>query len=339
MTTAPRPPRSPAPNAARSRQAAIEEMNRELARVRQAEKEAKAKEAEATGQLDLLSAAPSQPAPVVTVTPALQPLAVQVVPDLRPSAQPRPAPPALLQPIDQTQKIINKKKPSKSKRETLGQLPPDWRARIFAATGTIDKARPPSQARKAVAVLWLTGCRPLELQNGVEVQMDGGQLVITIRSAKVGEIDNGAVIAQRGIEVRRLRIDPTSTPAAELLAGLAAAGPIVVKHPKKSLRTRVNELGREVLAKMRNPPSVAPYSFRHAMGCDLKSCDTLTDEERAAAMGHLSTESLTKYGRRRRGGGGQSPFEKIEASAVPHGARQPGQVQADSQADTTRPKG
>lgn len=168
--------------------------------------------------------------------------------------------------------------------------------------------------------------------------MDGGQLVITIRSAKVGEIDNGDVIAQRGIEVRRLRIDPASTPAAELLAGLAAAGPIVVKHPKKSLRTRVNELGQEVLAKMRNPPSVAPYSFRHAMGCDLKSCDTLTDEERAMAMGHLSTESLTKYGRRRRKGGEKSPFEKIEASAVPHGARQPVQADGNSQADTTRQK-
>ena len=328
MTTAPRPPRSPAP-AARSQEVALAEMRTALARVRAAQ-------AAKDGQLDLLNAAPDQPAPAVNAAPALQSIKQQIVPDLRPSAKPRPAP---LEPIAQTQVISNKKKPSKSKRETLGQLPPDWRARIFAATGTIDKARPPSQARKAVAVLWLTGCRPLELQNGVEVQMDGGQLVITIRSAKVGEIDNGAVIAQRGIEVRRLRIDPTSTPAAELLAGLAAAGPIVVKHPKKSLRTRVNELGREVLAKMRNPPSVAPYSFRHAMGCDLKSCDTLTDEERAAAMGHLSTESLTKYGRRRRGGGGQSPFEKIEASAVPHGARQQVQAEGDSQADTTRPKG
>ena len=330
MTTAPRPLRTPPPprrTALATREEMLEAMRAEVAKIRAAK-------AAPAGQLDLLAAPASASRP--PAVPALQPVKAQVVPDLRPSAQPRPA---LLQPIDQTQKIINKKKPSKSKRETLGQLPPDWRARIFAATGTIDKARPPSQARKAVAVLWLTGCRPLELQNGVEVQMDGGQLVITIRSAKVGEIDNGAVIAQRGIEVRRLRIDPTSTPAAELLAGLAAAGPIVVKHPKKSLRTRVNELGREVLAKMRNPPSVAPYSFRHAMGCDLKSCDTLTDEERAAAMGHLSTESLTKYGRRRRGGGGQSPFEKIEASAVPHGARQQVQAEGDSQADTTRPKG
>lgn len=315
MTTAPRP------------LAMLDAMRAEVAKIRAAK-------AAPAGQLDLLAQAPT---PAVNAAPALQSIKQQIVPDLRPSAQPRP----VLEPIAQTQVISNKKKPSKSKRETLGQLPADWRARIFAATGTIDKARPPSQARKAVAVLWLTGCRPAELENGVEVQLDSGQLVITIRSAKVGEIDNGDVIAQRGIEVRRLRIDPTSTPAAELLAGLAAAGPIVVKHPKKSLRTRVNELGREVLAKMRNPPSVAPYSFRHAMGCDLKSCDTLTDEERAAAMGHLSTESLTKYGRRRRGGGEKSPFEKIEASAVPHGARQPGQVQADgdSQAETARQKG
>jgi integrase len=266
---------------------------------------------------------------------------VQVVPAIRPSAAPRPAPPpASLEPIPKTQKISNKKRPSQSKRETLGQLPADWRARIFKATGTI-KPRPPSQIRKAVAVLWLTGCRPAELENGVDVQMDGGQLAITIRAAKVGLIDNGEVVAQRGIEVRRLRLDPKGSPAAELLASLAAAGPITVKHPKKSLRTRINELGQDVLAKMRSAPSVAPYSFRHAMGCDLKSCDTLTDEQRAMVMGHLSTESLTKYGRRRRGGGGQAPILDVEASAVPHGSRQPGQAegQEDSQADTARPGG
>lgn len=271
--------------------------------------------------------------------PTLQPLQVQIVPDIRPSARPAPAPP--LAPIQQTQVISNKKKATLSKRETLAGLPADWRARIFQATSTIPtaKPRPPSKVRQAVAVLWATGCRPAELENGVEVQMDGGQLVLTIRSAKVGLIDNGEVVAQRGIEVRRVRIDPKSTPAAELLAGLAAAGPITVQHNKNSLRTRVNELGRDVLAKLKNPPSVSPYTFRHAMGCDLKSCDALTDEQRAAVMGHLSTESLTKYGRRRRGGGGESPILDVEASAVPHGARQPGQAegQGDSQADAVRP--
>jgi hypothetical protein len=167
----------------------------------------------------------------------------------------------------------------------------------------------------------------------VEVQLDGDQLVVTIRSAKVGEIDNGEVVAARGLEVRRLRLDPKSTPATELLASLAAAGPIVVQHHKDSLRTRLNEVGRLALSKMRNPPTIAPYTFRHAMGADLKSCDSLTDEQRAAVMGHLSTESLTSYGRRRRGGGGASPILDVEASAVPHGSRQPGQ--ADSQAETT----
>lgn len=277
----------------------------------------------------------TRPAPTPAPAPAaLKPLPVQVVPAIRPSATPR------LEPIPQTQVISNKKKPGKSKRETLGQLPTDWRARIFKATGTI-KPRPPSQVRKAVAVLWATGCRPAELEKGVEVQLDAGQLVITIRSAKVGEIDNGEVVAPRGLEVRRIRLDPASTPATELLASLAADGPITVKHPKKSLRTRINELGQDVLAKMRNAPSVAPYSFRHAMGCDLKSCDTLTDIQRAMTMGHLSTESLTKYGRRRRGGGGQSPILDVEASAVPHGSRQPGQAegQGDSQTDTSRPQG
>lgn len=321
MTTAPRP--------YRSREAVLEAMRAEVAKIRAAK-------VAPAGQLDLLAQAPT---PAVNAAPVLQPITVQVVPDLRPSAQPRP----VLEQIAQTQVISNKKKPTTSKRETLGQLPPDWRARIFAATGTI-KPRPPSQIRKAVAVLWLTGCRPAEIEGGVDVQMHEGQLVITIRSAKVGTIDNGDVIAQRGLEVRRIYLDPSRTPATALLASLAAAGPITVQHNKNSLRTRVNELGRLALAKLKNAPSISPYTFRHAVGCDLKSCDTLTDEERAMAMGHLSTESLTRYGRRRRGGGGQSPFDRVEASAVPHGARQPGQVQADtghSESDapsTSRPR-
>lgn len=326
MTTAPRPPRTPAP-AARAPEVGLAEMRAALARSRQA-----AKEAKAAGQLDLLSAAPApaQPALAVNAAPALQSIKQQIVPDLRPSAQPRP----VLEPIAQTQVISNKAKPTTSKRGDLAGLPADWRARLFTATES--SREKPSKLRLAVAILWATGCRPAEIEGGVDVQMHEGQLVITIKSAKVGTIDNGEVIAQRGLEVRRVYLDPSRTPATALLARLTAAGPITVQHNKNSLRTRVNELGRLALAKLKNAPSISPYTFRHAVGCDLKSCDTLTDEQRAMAMGHLSTESLTRYGRRRRGGGGQSPFERVEASAVPHGARQPGQ--ADNQADTTHQK-
>lgn len=310
MTTAPRP------------LAMLEAMRAEVAKIRAAK-------AAPAGQLDLLAAPASASRPPAPAVPALQPVKAQVVPDLRPSAKPRPTP---LEPIAQTQVISNKAKPTTSKRGDLAGLPADWRARLFTATES--GRATPSKLRQAVAVLWATGCRPAEIEGGVDVQMHEGQLVITIRSAKVGTIDNGDVIAQRGLEVRRIYLDPSRTPATALLASLAAAGPITVQHNKNSLRTRVNELGRLALAKLKNAPSISPYTFRHAVGCDLKSCDTLTDEERAMAMGHLSTESLTRYGRRRRGGGGQSPFDRVEASAVPHGARQPVQADGDSLDET-----
>lgn len=216
------------------------------------------------------------------------------------------------------QKEAGEGKQSESKKHDLARLPKDWRERTFAATKP-DPQRP-SRLATAVALLWSTGCRPAELEHGLQVQLVGGkQLVITIAGAKAGVIDNGQVKAKRGIEKRRLTIDANLNEATRYLAQLAATGPLKASYKRNSLRTRINEIGRNVLAKMKLPPTLSPYSFRHAMGADLKSCDTLTDEERAQVMGHLAVDSLQSYGRRRRGGGGVSPVQKVWTSAQPVG--------------------
>lgn len=214
---------------------------------------------------------------------------------------------------------VKTKPPSRSKKHDMAKLPADWRERAFADTLSL-RPDQPSQTRKAVALLWLTGCRPSEIQKGVVVRMQDGALVIEITGSKTDTIPTllGGDV-DRGLGLRTVYVDPKLNAGALFLAGLAAGGPVTITHNAASLRTRINEIGQTILAKMKRPPSLSPYSFRHAMGCDLKSCDSLDDETRSTAMGHGSTESLESYGRRRRGGGaGPAPILRAVATIQPH---------------------
>ena len=207
------------------------------------------------------------------------------------------------------------KKIKHSKKLDLSKLPKTWRGQIF------DALKPEKQSRlvSAVALLWATGCRPVEIEKGVKVQMIAGQLVVEIRGGKHGLITNDQGTFERGLEWRRLTINPNLNAATKYLAVLAENGQVhSVDYNRNSLRTRLNETGRLALKKLKNTPSVSPYLFRHAMGSDLKSCDDMTDEQKSQIMGHLSVDSLSVYGRRRHAGG-VSPVAQVEASAVPHG--------------------
>lgn len=227
-------------------------------------------------------------------------------------AKPPPLPPLKAQ----AEGVATEAKPKvkRSKKLDLAKLPKQWRATVF---GALHPERT-SPLASAVAVLWATGCRPVELEKGVKVSMQDGQLLVEIQGAKVGKIDNGQTVADRGLEWRKLKLSPDLNAATQYLARLVADGPQTVAYNKASLRTRLNETGRLAIRKLPEGVSIAPYSFRHALGSDLKSCDDYTDEQRAMVMGHLSVESLSVYGRRRHRGG-VKPVASVEASAVPHG--------------------
>ena len=210
-----------------------------------------------------------------------------------------------------------------SKKVDLSKLPANWRQRVFEATESSRKK--PSGVRQAVAIIWATGCRPAELEEGVEVKInEAGLLVFHIRGAKYRAEDEGPHKAKRGLEWREIVVAPGSTPAADLLMNLVQRAPgkkMTFDYKSDSLRAQLYKIGQEVFQKMKEPPVISAYTFRHAMGADLKSCDDMTDIERSQVMGHLSQASLLKYGRRRRGGGGVRPVLTVTASAVPHGER------------------
>ena len=235
---------------------------------------------------------------------------------LRAAKRQAPAPVSVPAPAPSPAPVPARARARASKRHIVAKLPADWRARVFAAT---DSGRAPSELRRAVALLWLTGCRPAEIEKGLDVSILGQYIVVKISGAKCGVIDNGLTQAQRGIETRILAISAGLNPAAEMLYSLATAagGKMRVEYDSVALSNKVSEAGKKALKKK----GISPYCFRHAMGGDLKSCDGLDDAFRAQVMGHLSVESLAKYGRRRRGGGGPSPVQRVRTTAAPHGER------------------
>lgn len=234
----------------------------------------------------------------------------------KPGRPAQPKPPSLPPPLPAEELIVEAvQKVKLSKKLDLAKLPKNWRNQIFAALNP----KKSSRLASAVAVLWATGCRPTEIEKGVKVQLVDGQLVIEIRGAKVGKITNDEGTFDRGLEWRKLTVNPKLNQATEYLTKLVLDGQLhQVDYNKNSLRTRLNEVGRLALKKLKNTPSISPYTFRHAMGSDVKSCADLSDEQRSQIMGHLSCDSLSVYGRRRHSNG-VSPVSKVEASAIPHG--------------------
>lgn len=202
------------------------------------------------------------------------------------------------------------------KRGTLAKLPQDWREKMVAEAL---RSNAGDRFKAAVAVLMASGCRPEELAAGVAcVKRPDGRIELRIKGAKTGTISNGEVVADRGQPWRTLVLDADSSEATQHIAALCSNKVQTIKFNKDSLRTMVKRVARRVYPK-HDGRGISPYCFRHAMAADLKSCDTLTDEQRAMVLGHLSVESIASYGRRRRGGGGRSPVVAVKAAKQPRG--------------------
>ena len=159
-----------------------------------------------------------------------------------------------------------------------------------------------------LAVLALTGCRPAELQAGVAVRLWQDSKG---KSAVMVEIQGAKVDAQRGQAVRRLGFPVAGAGSAvQALAQLCAerGGRYTLATTPADYRS----LNRALQAS-----SLSCYSFRHAVGSDLKAdiaTGKVSPEQAAQTMGHRSTASLAHYGMRRRGRGGHRPRAMASAT-------------------------
>jgi len=191
-------------------------------------------------------------------------------------------------------------------------------------------ARLAERHAERLALLALTGCRPAELMAGVGVRLWHDKRG---RAAVLVEIKGAKVDAQRGHAVRRLGFPVAGGgTAVRGLASLCAerGGGYTLATTPADYRS----LNRALAAH-----GLSCYSFRHAVGGDLKAdiaAGKATPEQAAAVMGHRSTASLLSYGTRRRGRGGQRPRAgvsgQVKNAAVSRTARAKARARAKAKA-------
>jgi len=185
----------------------------------------------------------------------------------------------------------------RSKSASLRAVAQDWRERCAL---TMD-----SSLKLPFLIQCVTGCRPQELANGVQVRLlRDGTLVTRVRGAKTDDV--------AGQPVRSMRLG-TRCGGAQLLASLLKVGDTL--DSRKLGIGEVNTYGRKVaracaraFPERKGRMRLSAYSVRHQFKADLAAAG-FSPAEIAMAMGHSTTRSGTAYGRGgRAGGAGVSPL-------------------------------
>lgn len=177
-----------------------------------------------------------------------------------------------------------------SQRDDLKLLPEGWQAKIVeAAVG--------KKYQDAIALLALTGCRPQELVNKIEINMSVNPCEIKICGAKVVE-------GRSGQAWRILKFSWDALPAH--FGESATDGHeshIVEIQSTNALRQALYAISDELWP---GGIRVSPYHFRHAFAENLRESGWPA-HEMAEAMGELSAETVSHYGRRIRPKRGRKP--------------------------------
>lgn len=169
--------------------------------------------------------------------------------------------------------------PRKTKRRSLPRTP-GWQGKVF-------EAATPAQ-RPGIAVMWATGCRPAEIEDGVDlrfVRLKDGREVIH------AHVPGAKVTAITGQPRRVLAIATDTEAGRALLAVMAGRPEITVQRSASRLRKDT----ADIMSRSGLGWAVSPYSFRHQQAAELKA--TMPDAaEVAAALGHRTTRSQSRYG-------------------------------------------
>ena len=179
--------------------------------------------------------------------------------------------------------------PKASKRKTLPVA--SWQRVVFNAAD--DHQKP------ALAVLWAAGCRPAEVEMGVDLERTVDGIIIRIPGAKVS--------ATKGQPMRSVLIDLESEVGKALLDVMGNETSMAVQRSAKQI---ANDFTKH-LKRRSGLPQVSAYSFRHQSASDLMSIGA--DKTKIAeALGHASVHTQRHYGSSSRGSG-KSPILAAEA--------------------------
>lgn len=176
---------------------------------------------------------------------------------------------------------------SKSKR--LKSLPKNWTEKIFlTALETKSKHILP------IAVLAITGCRPQELEHGVELKLNDDLSI----SAKIfGAKTHGGKYGQA------FRMFTSKSDSIEFLYLIDQleqnSGVLTVKANAGALCDKVSYLSKKAMSRLKEPASA--YCYRHRFSGDLHKLG-LDSEAIAKALGHSNDQSQQKYSKSHRSG-------------------------------------
>lgn len=169
--------------------------------------------------------------------------------------------------------------PRKTKRKTLPRSD-EWQARVWSAATPTQKP--------AVAVLWATGCRPAEVEAGVDLlrrDRPDGRVIIEVR------VPGAKVTEHSGQPMRKLAIDGDSAEGKALLDALGDRASMTVQRKAKRLNADFADL------RPKTGIRVSPYSMRHQVSANLKAQFGADEAEKVAeALGHVATRSQGRYG-------------------------------------------
>lgn len=192
-------------------------------------------------------------------------------------------------------------KPRSSKRQALRGLPSDWREQVGQAMKT-------SKYYVAYLAAAVTGCRPDELERGLQVSVANGEISFTIEGSKVKEL--------QGQPTRSIvySLDKSHALLDELVAYVQAHGTeMTIRVPSKvNFTSAIRRVGR--LLWPRRQAEITPYCLRHAAANDFKAA--FEREQVSAALGHAVDATASMYGQHQmsRSGGLQPLSVQAERS-------------------------
>ena len=176
----------------------------------------------------------------------------------------------------------------RSKRQSLAGLPANWRVDLC-------KRAVGGRYLFSLIVLTLTGCRPSELVDGIDVwrgkdEVTGKLLIhFRIRGAKVK--------GSQGQPFRTISYDtndphPLTVVVNELLDTQPEPRVFVQLRSAVNLTVEIRRLARSLWPKHKQP--ITAYCFRHQFAADLKANGD--DEAASRGLGHISAETRRAYG-------------------------------------------
>lgn len=169
-----------------------------------------------------------------------------------------------------------------SKKRLLPKLAkhPGWPSTVFNAVTDKHKA--------ALAICVLTGARPSEIAQGVEIELvkKGATLFLKLRI-------KGSKVTKRTGQPERILIVAIDSDAARHLVQCVESGHSTIRTHPANLCAATIKAGRKVFPNMKE--SVTPYVFRHHLASQMKAAGIAQDII-AQTLGHRATESQQAYG-------------------------------------------